>query len=148
MTNLMLEEEAVGRVSAVPGRSSHPQRSTGHALDMSRDGAAGDSEVGSEDEAGLPSPPKIRRLQRRSDTAAVTSGGQQKRSGGKAKKGQGKSAAKQRGSKRQAAESASEEESEEEGSESEEEGREGMIELDAEEAAAFATLDLHDEDED
>ena len=108
---------------------------------------AGDSEVGSEDEAGLPSPPKIRRLQRRSDTAAVTSGGQQKRSGGKAKKGLGKSATKQRGSKRQAAESASEE-SEEEGSESEEERREGMIELDAEEAAAFATLDLHDEDED
>jgi hypothetical protein len=147
----MLEEEAVGQVSAVPGRGA-AARSSAPRRDI-EDASEGEEEY---DDAAQASPPKIRRIQK--DAAPAKAKGKAAAAGGKkaaarpASRGTARAAGKTRTSGRRKEESASEEEEgSDEGEDSGSEGgggKAGMIELDDEEAAALANLDLHDEVDD
>jgi len=125
VTNLMIEEEAVGQVSAVPtvkgsrSRNSNAAGSNGGSSSNSKGSSSGVADTGAGAVAGheeLKSPSsKIRRLRQRQHASSS------------------------------AGASPGEEEEEEEEME-EEEGQEGggLVELDGEEEAAFANLGLHD----
>lgn len=171
MTDLLLEEEAVGAVSAVPGRragrganATTAAQQARQAVDREDIGIEEDQQsVEASDEEGdggaleeVKSPSKIRRIQR--SAAAPAPAGRSSKAGasktGAAKTGAagkaGKAAAKGKGGKTSRGRGKQAEGSESEGSEeSAESGEgEGMIELDNEEAAAFANLGLHDAEDD
>lgn len=149
----MLEEEAVGQVSALPGRGA-AARSSAPRRDI-EDASEGEEDY---DDAAAASPPKVRRIQKDTAPARATKGKETAAVGKKAaarppSRGTARGAGKTRSSGRRRDDSASEEEEEgsEEGEDSGSEGgggKAGMIELDDEEAAALANLDLHDEVDD